>query len=154
MTTVIRRVTSILDTGTAAERSLYWTVFDKYFQPEHQEAVQTIFKNVIGTDVGSETGASSLENIIIDGDDFLLGSPGIPSWNQKPPTAYTQNPFPENDFKTKMHFMASSGRNAYAYKSLAEITPRGAQECDAALGDTVSWKMLSFGGYAVLHEIM
>ena len=147
----VANVVASLNFNNMADEALYWHVFDKYFRPEHQEAVHSIFVDIVGTDPTSDTGADSFRNIHVDGDDF--GQQNVDGGQGKAPTSYTQNPCDENNQQTKMHF-SSSSPNAYAFKSLAEITPRSVAECPNVFGNSVSVKMLSFGGYVVLHEIM
>ncbi|KAI9759839.1 MAG: hypothetical protein M4579_002046 [Chaenotheca gracillima] len=122
-----------------SDGATYDTIFAKYFKPQHRDAVKQVFQNMVSpADHDASTGADIFATIQIDADDYLSTKPC-----DKTAVAYTNNWVTQ---PTQMHFCDSNVRNAYAFPDLSEIT------CDK-LGPTVSDKMLSLGGYALLHEV-
>lgn len=53
----------------------------------------------------------------------------------------------------KMHLVDTTQKNAYAYPALSTITCGAGGDDTGTIGAVVSDKMLSLGGYALVHEL-
>lgn len=127
-------------------KSIYDYVFKKYFQPQHYDTVRKVLGNLIGPvapDGPSKgdlyIGADSLSDIIIDDRD----NAPFPCSNE----ARIAVAYQFNTWTNEIHF-CETPNNAYAYPDFF-----GGVGCDT-IGNTVSRKMLTFGGYVLLHELL
>ena len=137
MVEVVNGETGVLkaDSGTFDQ------VYAKYFDPQHKDAVKKVFQNMVQpADQDAFTGADILAKIKIDAKDF-----GELCANN---VAYTVNDYepPIGAAYPAVHFCTTGGHDAYKYPDLSEI------DC-TKLDDWVSYKMLSLGGYSLVHEL-
>ena len=134
-------------------------VFPKYFAPNHMNVVQSIFNTLAGTETtGDQYGASIFSQVTINGDDWLHATTNNPQSEIPGELAvgYTRQPGPTNGVG-EIHLASSDECNAYAYPDLDQIIAPdqiSADKCRQVLGDNVSYKMYSLGGYPLLHELM
>ena len=90
------------------------------------------------------TGADILANIVVDANDYAGGSSYM--------VAYTTNGEAATD-PSSMHFSQTDQYNAYKYPALSAITCGTGGTDTGTIGTVVSDKMLSLGGYALVHEL-
>lgn len=92
----------------------------------------------------ASTGADILATIEIDANDYATLSAYM--------IAYTSSGETANDPYT-MHFSDTNDHNAYNYPALSAITCGAGGTDTGTVGTVVSNKMLSLGGYALVHEL-
>ena len=92
----------------------------------------------------ASTGADILANIVVDANDYAGGSSYM--------VAYTTNGDTATD-PSSMHFSQTDQYNAYKYPALSAITCGAGGTDTGTVGTVVSDKMLSLGGYALVHEL-
>ena len=67
--------------------------------------------------------------------------------------AYTSEPGKASDPWTSHYSDNENGLNAYKYPALSDITCGAGGEDTGTIGTVVSDKMLSLGGYTMVHEL-
>ncbi|KAM0794234.1 hypothetical protein BDR22DRAFT_714524 [Usnea florida] len=141
MTTLVNAVLSAANTDAAT----YNTIFLKYFKDGMQAAVKQVFTNMVTPATKDpSTGADILANIVVDANDYAGGSSYM--------VAYTTNGEAATD-PSSMHFSQTDQYNAYKYPALSAITCGAGGTDTGTIGTVVSDKMLSLGGYALVHEL-
>ncbi|KAL9064285.1 MAG: hypothetical protein Q9157_007891 [Trypethelium eluteriae] len=118
----------------------FTSIYNKYFPPQYKNAIKQIFKNIAGTGIQDRSTGDSLQQINFNDIDSQSLCTDVSAYV----LADRDNP-PTID-QLVIHFCSSNGKDMYQYPDLSQIT------CDK-LDDFVSWKMLSLGGYALLHEV-
>ena len=90
------------------------------------------------------TGADKLTSITVDANDYA----GLAAHM----ALYTTSRVDATD-TDRMHLTDTGSKNAYAYPALSAITCGAGNGDTGTVGTTVSDKMLSLGGYALVHEL-
>lgn len=125
---------------TSDERT-FGSIYSKYFDDQYKDTIKQVFKNMVEPATQDpSTGADILSKINLDNNDEYGICEGV--------SAYTVSlrPDPPKIDELRMHFCSSSTKDTYKYPDLSDI------DCNN-LDDYVSWKMLSLGGYALVHEL-
>ena len=102
------------------------------------------FRRVTPATTDPSTGADALTTMLVDADDYAGGSSHM--------VAYTTNGETATD-PSSMHFSKTDQRNAYNYPALSAITCGAGGTDSGTVGTVVSDKMLSLGGYVLVHEL-
>ncbi|KAJ5593794.1 uncharacterized protein N7459_000002 [Penicillium hispanicum] len=119
----------------SAPQATFNYVFDKYFLPQHYNAVTAILQNL--------QNEQKWENILISGtDDYNLCIDGR--------KGYVANVIQDGCFlESFLHICHTGNANGYEYPSIRDL------RCSMLGSDLrVSYRMLTFEGWVVLHEFM
>ena len=95
------------------------------------------------------TGADVLATIEVYADDYAAREMQVRQTNM---VAYTSIGETDRD-PYSMHFSDNDQYNAYNYPALSAITCGAGGTDTGTVGSVVSDKMLSLGGYALVHEL-
>lgn len=130
----------------AANTDEFNTIFLKYFPNSNMKAaVIQVFTNMVQPATNSpETGADRLSGITVDANDYANLAQYMALYTTSRETAADVD---------QMHLTDTAQKNAYAYPALSAITCGAGGEDTGTIGTVVSDKMLSLGGYALVHEL-
>ena len=122
----------------AADSAIFTAIFLKYFSMDQADAVLAVLRRLTSpATIAPDMGADRLGDIIIDGQDFgnLCGESLAYEYDD----GCGESP-------SQIHFCYIEGSNSFAYPDLDQL------EC-SDLDSFVSFKMISFGIWIVLHEL-
>lgn len=145
LTQAFKDMATVVNAVLAADQNTFNTIFLKYFQDGMQAAVKQVLSNMVTPATKDpSTGADILSTIVVDNNDYANAGAFLACYTSSGETA--SDPY-------SIHFTQSATHNAYKYPALSAITCGAGGTDTGTIGTTVSDKMTSLGGYALVHEL-